>query len=194
MKKHLMTIALILLLCLSVPAYAYTVQVTNGDLEPTMIELPDLPSEEYLSQFVPEGVTNALLIIQEDENGEISVTVVESEEPDHFLEDCMNSIPDKEQTLLDLVTCFFMLDGLQEYNPGGFDKSELDPCIEYIEFDASSIIETDKGITLKFSDNFEVAFLFAEGSDELITQAKMLLTVENVVMPDDFCYTITVQF
>lgn len=194
MKKHLMTIALILLLCLSVPAYAYTVQVTDGDLEPTMIELPDLPSEEYLSQFVPEGVTNALLIIQEDENGEISVTVVESEEPDHFLEDCMNSIPDKEQTLLDLVTCFFMLDGLQEYNPGGFDKSELDPCIDFIELDASSIIETDEGITFKFSDSIEVTFLYAEDSDELITKAIMTLTVEDVDIHDMLHYTITVKF
>lgn len=190
MKKHLMTIALILLLCLSVPAYALTFSLPGTDITVT---IPESDDDSY-TEYVIDESSGLSILLPDTEDGLTISNVEVIPTPEHYLEECAKTIPDKEQTLIDIVKCFFLVDAIQVDFPGGAPKSELKPYIDFLENDESIVIETDRGITFEYSDNFEMSLLFAEDSDDLITQAVLTLTVEDVVMPDDFCYTITVQF
>ncbi len=134
------------------------------------------------------------VIVPETEDG-LKISNVEVHPiAEHFLEKCADTIPDKEQTMSDVVKCFFLVSGIQEYYPGGIERSELEPYIDFIECDESMIVESDDALTLNFSDNLSLAFGFDENSSNLITQATITIVVEDIDLHCDLSYPITIEF
>lgn len=134
------------------------------------------------------------VVVPETEDG-LRISNVEVHPlPDHFLERCADTIPDKEQTMTDLVKCFFLVNAIQEYYPGGIESLKLEPYIDFVEIDDDAIIEADDAIVLVFSDQLTLSFQFDGDSRDLITQATITIAVEDIDLHSKIYYPIVVQF
>ena len=135
-----------------------------------------------------------IVVVPETEDG-LKISNVEVHPlPDHFLERCADTIPDKEQTMTDLVKCFFLVNAIQEYYPGGIERSKLETYIDFVEIDDDAIVEDSDALVLNFSDHLLLSFQFDDDSHDLITQATITIIVEDIDLHSNIYYPIIVQF